>query len=344
MMKRHFAVVVVIVLMLTGVQGVTSPSLAEANSPVFQKGLSLPSWWHDTLCSASADESLKTLADTGADWIQIVPTWYQQDGTSNKIESHRDRTVDEECLVHAITRAHELGMKVMLKPHVDALDGTWRGEFEPKRPEQWFKSYERMMKYYARLAKENGVEMLSVGCEFGRITGPDYTQSWEKIITSVRKIYSGSLIYAANWSGSGEYNIQFWDKLDYIGIDAYFELTQKTDPTVDELVAAWQQYLPGLEALHTQWQLPIVFTEIGYRSVDGANIHPWKSGSDGPVDLQEQADCYEAAFSSLWSQPWFYGTYWWSWEPRPDAGGPEDADYTPQNKPAEDVIKAWYGQ
>ncbi len=342
MMRTRFVVFVVMALVLTGAQVVTSASLVEANNPVFQKGVSLPSWWHDTLCSGSADESLGTLAATGAEWIQIVPTWYQDRRTSNKMQRHSDKTIDDVCLVHAITRAHELGMKVMLKPHVNALDGTWRGEFEPKQSQAWFKSYEKMMNHYATLAQENGVEMLSVGCEFVRLNGPEHTQSWGKIIGSVRKIYSGSLIYAANWGN--EYNIGFWNQLDYIGIDAYYELTDKTDPTVDELIAAWQRRLPDLEALHTAWQMPIVFTEIGYRSVDGANIHPWQSGTSGPVDLQEQADCYEATFSSLWNQSWFYGMYWWSWEPSPDAGGSEDADYTPQNKLAEDVIRSWYNQ
>ncbi len=72
-------------------------------------------------------------------------------------------------------------------------------------------------------------------------------------------------------------------------------------------------------------------------------MHPWDWQIGGTVDLQEQADCYQAAFESLNRQPWFGGIYWWSWSPDPYEGGPADDGYTPHNKPAEDVLRAWLG-
>jgi hypothetical protein len=60
------------------------------------------------------------------------------------------------------------------------------------------------------------------------------------------------------------------------------------------------------------------------------------------VDLQEQRDCYEAAFQTLWNRSWFYGFYWWTWIHDPTKGGVNDSNHTPQNKPAQDVITDWY--
>jgi len=48
----------------------------------------------------------------------------------------------------------------------------------------------------------------------------------------------------------------------------------------------------------------IHFTEIGYRSIDGANKAPWDWQISGTVDLQEQADCYQAVFEVFWDRPW----------------------------------------
>ncbi|MEM2089217.1 MAG: hypothetical protein QXF52_11235 [Thermoproteota archaeon] len=59
------------------------------------------------------------------------------------------------------------------------------------------------------------------------------------------------------------------------------------------------------------------------------------------VDLKEQVDCYEAASQVLWNKSWFYWFYWWNWETNP-SGDRMTNGYTPQNKPAEDVIRRWY--
>ncbi|NIV43502.1 hypothetical protein GWN49_01190, partial [Candidatus Bathyarchaeota archaeon] len=84
----------------------------------------------------------------------------------------------------------------------------------------------------------------------------------------------------------------------------------------------------------------------GYLSTDGTNTAPSNYRLQNEVgrliDLQEQADCYEAAFQALWDKSWFCGMYWWSWQTNPDVGGSENGDYTPQNKPAQGVLTHWY--
>jgi hypothetical protein len=60
------------------------------------------------------------------------------------------------------------------------------------------------------------------------------------------------------------------------------------------------------------------------------------------VDLQEQADCYQAAFAAVSDEPWFAGMFWWDWSSDPTVGGALDDGYAPFGKPAEDVLRAWY--
>jgi hypothetical protein len=310
----------------------------------FQKGMAFPTWVSDQYCSNDSDESLKILVqNTGTEWVQFVPSWYQKDKQANEMfPEYEGNTAKNECLKQAIQYAHSLGLKVMLKPHVDAQNGDWRGTFQPTNSKLWFENYRKMITAYAELAQEQGAEILSIGCEFVELTKSEHTSEWKEVIKAVKKFYQGPLVYSANWWQ--EYpQLEFWGDLDYVGIDAYFNLTNKTDPTLDELLIAWKPYLAEIESFYDTWKIPILFTEIGYRSIDGANTRPWDWEIPGTLDLAEQALCYQAVIKTFDGKPWFEGIYWWNWEPDPNRGGLNDTGYTPQGKPAETILKIWYG-
>jgi hypothetical protein len=102
----------------------------------------------------------------------------------------------------------------------------------------------------------------------------------------------------------------------------------------------------SIENWYAGSKIPVIFTEIGYLSTDGTNQEPsnyqLQDDMQRKTDLQEQADCYEATFQAVWGKSWLYGMYWWYWQPNPDAGGSNNRDYTPQNKPAQGVLTHWY--
>lgn len=313
------------------------------DNPSFQKGMAFPSWVSQQYCQAYSDESLRRLSQNiCAEWVQFVPTRYQKDRFANEIYPEAGgRTADDECLRHAIRAAKNLGLKIMLKPHVDSHSGDWRGTFQPTDPDLWFENYQRMITSYAGLAQEEGVEIFSIGCEFVELSTPEFTQHWSETIEAVRTFYQGLLVYSANWWQEYE-QIEFWSGLDYIGIDAYVPLTSQTDPSFLDLLNGWSPVLAQLETFSMFWNRPVIFTEIGYRSMDGANMKPWDWEIQGSVDLVEQAQCYFAVIRVISQSPWLQGIYWWNWEPDPSRGGPSDSGYTPQGKPAETVLKRWY--
>jgi hypothetical protein len=321
----------------------SSQSRQESEDSIFQKGMAFPTWRAEQYCGASSDQSLRILAQsTCTEYVQLVSTWYQEHRFSNAMHpEYTGNTAQMECLRHAIHTAQTLGLRVMLKPHVDGANGDWRGTFQPENPEIWFLNYSEMVMTFAQLAQEEHVDILSIGCEFVELTTPGYTQAWKELTQKVKNVYDGPLIYAANW-GRESQQIEFWDVLDFIGIDAYFELTEKIDPSLDELLAAWTPHVSEIESLYQAWQKPIVITEIGYRSLDGANRRPWDWEASGVVDLAEQSLCYQAVIQVFGEKPWFDGIYWWNWEPDPLLGGTTDNGYTPQGKPAEAIIKRWY--
>jgi hypothetical protein len=235
-----FKVCLLFILILWQIPCLSSQSRQESEDTTFQKGMAFPTWIAGQYCTAPSGESLRILAQTTCtEYVQLVPSWYQEDRFSNAMHpDYEGMTARMDCLRHAIHTARNFGLKVMLKPHVDASSGDWRGTFQPENPEAWFSNYTEMTKTFAQLAQEEKVDIFSVGCEFVELTSSDYTLAWKELIQEVWEVYDGPLIYAANW-GRESQQVEFWDALDFIGIDAYFELTDKADPTMDELLEAW---------------------------------------------------------------------------------------------------------
>ncbi|HME52439.1 MAG TPA: hypothetical protein VKM55_09500 [Candidatus Lokiarchaeia archaeon] len=336
-LPAFFIMITVFSAVMMTVQPVTFKS-ASANTftPTFQRGMSYVSW-PPNFDSNNSNASLSSLKATGTEWVAINVFWNQDNRTSTRIYPIPD-SPSNESVIKAIHKCHELGMKVLLKPVVDPLDGHWRGEIPPS--DAWFASYGSFINGWAEFAQANAVEILCIGCEFNGNDGQ--AASWSTIVTGVRQRFSGIITYAANWN---EYrSVSWWGLLDYVGIDAYFPLTQVNDPTIEELKAAWSPWVSEMQS----WQLgigkPIIFTEIGYRSAQGANKAPWDFSAVAPVDLQEQVNCYNATFQVFHDKGWFFGFYWWNWETTPTAGGNSSTDYTPQNKPVQSLVSSWYSE
>jgi hypothetical protein len=315
--------------------------------PVFQKGMTYATWSKNRYEKASSDASLEEMANAQVEYVALITTWYQDKFNSREIYP-TEKTPTDESLVHAIKKMHMLNMKVMLKPHLDILDrssGRWRGEIDFSCTEEWdkwFKSYSDFVMKYAKMAEGNEVEMFCIGTE---LTYPATTcnDKWRKLIKDIRKVYSGKLTYAANWNE--EYIlIEFWDLLDYAGIDPYFPLSEKDDPTLEEIKRGWIKWVEAIEAWQKKIDKPVIFTECGYRSTLGAAREPWDHNPKAPLSVELQEKCYRALIETFEGKDWFYGTYWWYWGTNKRMGGMKNRSFLIQNKPALEVVKKWYSQ
>lgn len=329
-----------------GAQGYTGPLWLDSfdwwtpSPPI--RGFNYTAWERDAYATRDSDASLFRLAATGANYVGLLVTGYMGNRSATEIWADPVRTPSETALVQAIQTARRYGLRVMLKPHVDVLDGTWRGHLAPSDVEKWFQSYREFLVPYARLAQEQGVGLFCVGTELRSLSGAEFRPYWEETIAAVRAVYSGPLVYAANWD---EYpRVAFWDLLDYVGIDAYFPLSSARTPAVEELLAAWGPWRATLGAWQGRIGKPVLFTEVGYRSVDHAAKEPWNWEIRGSYNPEAQANALAAVLQAFQGQPWFAGVFFWNWLPNPYAGGPGDTDYTPQNKPAEQVLARFFGE
>lgn len=251
----------------------------------------------------------------------------------DSVEIRRDlaRTVTDARLIETIGYARHLGMSVMLLPIVLILepgDHDWRGVLKPKDLGRWWRNYNRFLCHYLDIAESTGVDMVSVGSELGSLEGQ--TVNWKRLILNARGRYRGLLTYSANWDHGDV--AAFFPALDAVGMTAYFSLTNKLDPSVEELVAAWRRVAKELGGLVKRHGRPLILTELGYASQDGINRNPWNyTMNTEQIDLREQRDCFEAFLRVAPEMDFLKGAYFYDYYPD---GGEQDWTYSPRGKPA----------
>ncbi|MGH9443063.1 MAG: glycoside hydrolase family 113 [Thermoanaerobaculia bacterium] len=292
---------------------------------------------------------LAPLKDVGVNWISQTPFgWCRSVHSPDVILATGARVYwgeSDEGLVETARAARAIGIRTLLKPHLWVGHRDWVGDLKMESESDWkawFGSYEKFILHYAELAEREHFDALAVGTELCGTSSR--AADWKRLIAKIRSVYHGPLTYCANWEEAER--VAFWKDLDFIGVQAYYPLSAAAHPTPAELRASWERIGGRLETLSGREGRPVVFTEIGYRSVAGAVKEPWNWETDGGADLQIQSEAYEALYDRLWDKAWFGGTFIWKWNPYRGSGkrAPRDSDrdFTPQGKPALDVIRAYY--
>ena len=304
-----------------------------------QRGFALPTYSRQGYLSAEASVHLREIAAVGAQWVQINPTWYQDQVHTHTIAATAG-TPSDAAVEQVITLAHRLGLKVLLKPLLDLrpAGGAYRGTIRPADRQAWFASYAAFIGHYAELANRQQVEQFAVGTELAGVS-QDRT-GWLGVVQDVRARYRGQLLYAANFD---EYRqVAFWDVLDLVGIDAYWSLSPRPTTDVAALQRAWGPIVRELAAFADRAGRRILFTEAGYTSARGSTTAPWSWTTSGTPDQAEQAAAYQALLSGFAGQRWWAGVFWWVWAvplaPKTD----DPLGYTPRGKAAEEVVRRWW--
>ncbi len=293
-------------------------------------------------------EDLRPLQVNHVEWVALIPYAFSAKSRP-EIHFNRERQWFGEKragIIQLATHARSLSLSIMIKPHLWVMGDGWPGDFEMSTDEQWLtweSSYEEYVLSYAALADSLHAEIYCLGTEI-RHSVVQRPQFWKNLIKKVRRIYKGKITYAANWDNY--HKISFWDKLDYIGIDAYFPLSDEKQPKVTTLKAGWDPIKIKLQEFSLKKGKPVLFTEYGYQSIDYATHGHWNINEDTlQANMANQVNAYTALYESLWQEDWMAGGFLWKWFPGDtDRGGKTDKNYTPQNKPTREIIKKWYGK
>lgn len=301
---------------------------------------------------------LRSIEGVRASHLTLVPFAFQRGVRSPDIRynpSGRWFSESDAGIRALADSAHAMGMRVILKPHVwvgrSESEDDWRGNIGFSTEAEWRiweSGYRAYILHHAALAADVGAEVFVVGTELRR-AAVERASFWRELIADVRSVFPGRVTYAANWWEEYE-QVDFWDALDFVGVQAYFPVGAAGETSVAALERGWRPHLRALERVSRETGKPILFTEIGYRSHPGAAERPWEwptreqSSADRP-DYTTQANLYEAFFKSAWDRRWFAGAIVWCWygDTAPTERG-QRIGFTPQGKPAEKVIASWFAR
>ena len=294
-------------------------------------------------------ENVKPIININANYVALNPFAFMMGLESTKItfnSKHQWFGETAEGIKQYAKVFKDNGIKIMLKPQIWIMNGKYTGHIKMTSEKDWVtfeKSYSDFILYYAQIANTIKADVFCIGVELEKFT-TSRLMYWQTLINKIRSIYKGKLTYASNWD---EYKkVLFWNQLDYIGVDAYFPLVDTRTPQLNGLVSAWKKHKLELYQAHKYYNKPILFTEYGYRSTNFTTKEPWNSEhkSDNQTNMKAQVVALSAIYHSFWSENWFKGGFIWKWHPdHLKSGGENNNRFTPQNKPAEIIIKKVYG-
>ena len=211
--------------------------------PAYQAGVNLlfyaNSGWEQEMSALLAE-----LHRDNVNSISLTFPVYQAGPTSTQVTQGSGTPPDTQ--LEGVVSALEMdGFSVMLRPLMNEgnLAPDWRGTITPSSDAAWFTSYTALMVHYATIAQNLDVQVFDVGSEFYSLEGD--TAGWEQVIAAVRQVYFGKVTYSVNGnSETGDGFLDgFWSVLDYISVDAYWDLGVANNATAAQLAAAWQPYL-----------------------------------------------------------------------------------------------------
>ena len=228
-----------------------------------------------------SEREIIRLVQNNVEWIAQTPFGWQSGINNPAIRLNRGASWwgERNRGIRETTRmARKYGIKTLLKPHVwlSRAEGKWRGDIAMDSEAEWkawFESYTTFIIHYAKLTQELGIESLCMGMELHR-AAVERDADWRNVICDVRAVYTGKLVYGANWFEEFE-QILFWDELDYIGVQAYFPLTDRVNPNREELVEGWKPHIEAIERIQARYNKPVLITEVGYHSSVDAAVEPW---------------------------------------------------------------------
>lgn len=297
---------------------------------------------------AISEQHINSVLLVKSNYVALMPYGFIEDISTPRIVYNSDKQWFGETEKGLLQYAQGFQIKkinIMVKPHIWIKGGAYTGGVKMQTEKSWRlleNTYRSFILSYAKAAAVLDAEIFCIGTELEQfvINRPRY---WRELILEIRAVYQGKLTYAANWDEFA--CVSFWKDLDFIGIDAYFPLSSKKLPTIAEFEMGWATHKKRIINSQQQFDIPVIFTEFGYRSVDFTGKNPWDARNiKGTVNLKAQVNALQAIYNQFWREKWFAGGFIWKWfHNHNSVGGEKNNRFTPQNKPAEQLIKKLYG-
>lgn len=275
---------------------------------------------------------------TGANCVSLMPYAYTKVGTDTLVSSTQWQWSGESLqgVEMSVLQAKNKGLMPIIKPHLWIMGGGYTGTMtfnDSASRHLWNAQFIQYIKSFAVLSEKHQLPYFILATEMQSMW-QESPEDFLALIDTCRAAYHGKLIYAANWD---EYNqLPHWDELDVIGINAYFPLEN-----AEKARQNWAVLKKEIPAFAKRFNKPVMFTEIGYRSIANPFAEPWVSDTDEPISEDAQAKAWQIFFEEVYKEPWLRGVFVWKWFPHFKEDH-KKTGFTPQGKKAELIIARYF--
>lgn len=308
---------------------------------VFANGFVFEPW--TVMSDSEVKERLHRIKESGASHVSFLVFICQKGLDSNYPGECHDFAGELQKKVRWAGFAKKEGLTFDIYPLAYSLndkgDWVWRGLFKPTDVEKWFSNYGLLIQKITTQSSLLGASYQVVGSEM--VSLHKYENRWTELAQRLKSKYKLPLMMNINWS---EKFPKFWNEFDFIGVSAYFPVAKSANSSVKEMMASWKSIKDRLLRQSRHYQKPLVFTEIGYSSVNASAVIPYDYNYSGrKVDMEEQRRAFEA-FRRVWQdeKQLHHAIVWVTTAPGQLENLDQDKTYEPFNKPAIEEIKLFF--
>jgi len=325
-----------------------------ARGDQFWAGVEYVPLYHSTWLAYEswAVQYLKTI---GANRVILTPAWIQVGdsiiGTAQNNPIWHDINLE-------FTQIDREGLRVVLHPYIltssDEVIGIQNWQ-------TWWVSYQRFILHFAEMASKMNFAALVIEDPRTNNTGnlecfeKIPTQDWLQLVSDIRQRYAGKILWAVPFPASDNLPDGWINLFDGVYLQWSAPLSNQSDPSIQELQDEFTRLLlMEVQPFYEKHQKPI-YLSMDYESIDGAasNCIEWNNSClelnqailpsfDYPnvsLDLQEQADIYNAALLAINNIPWINGFISSGFFPPVIL---QDKSSSIYGKPAGDVLWYWF--
>jgi hypothetical protein len=295
-----------------------------------------PSW------QAYVYPAMLNIQSLGSNWVVLAPTW-----TASRADPliFAPRPGSDPLWLDtlaAVGQARALNMNAALfaQPRLSTSSIAWWNGAPRTNSwwNDWFEHYRGFALYHADLAAQSGAQALILGGEWtlpampngtlndGSASGvpADAAQRWRNLLAEVRVRFKGQVLWAVPYAGTLPPAPEFIDAVDAIYLLWSAPLAASAPYSVDDLTIEAGRLMDGdLVPYLANVKKPIIIA-VNYPSAEGAATgcvpagqggcldwmglnRPYDDVSTAGLDLQAQANLYQAMLVAINDRQWIAG-------------------------------------
>lgn len=297
-----------------------------------------------------------------ANWLVLTPSWTASRTSPFVFGPQPGSDPLWADSLDTISHARASAMNVAIFPAVNLpadMSEWWKAA--PRDAawwEAWFTRYTAFADYHADMAQQTGAQALILGGDWvapalpgGQVNGGssgvplDAETRWKAILADVHHRFTGKVLWAISYPGGLQSMPAFTDSLD--GAYLLWNAPLSGSSVQDLQASAGQLLDTDIQPFQTVLGKPVILAAAYASANDSAKamIPAYWLFQPGtvqyPVNLQTQADIYQALSMAVNERAWLGGFVSRGYYP---PAALQDASASVHGKPAEDVLWYWFGR